>query len=310
MTLSRRTFLKSSFALAGLAGCQVAASPLVRALLNQENSYHALYLNKHRLAELLPLLAQQLHLYQDAEIHTQAAQCIAQLDSEHAIYTRLNELLTQDSMNLGLINMHRYQDRQMQCIESLQELVSTSPVDGYISFGLPSSSFDPIAQLPQVCGTKLTVTRTMPAAHSPIARSDVISIATTTEVEQQALTQANDTHLQLAAIYDGPHCYSKPVFSQMISGLSEKMRAGGHLAMRLYDVQQPLQQHFAAVLNDWANLFEGQPWQQAAAQRARLSPAASWHRELAQYGFKLVDMHALTSHQALPEYLALYQKVS
>ncbi|KAF7788687.1 hypothetical protein PRUB_a1723 [Pseudoalteromonas rubra] len=310
MTLSRRTFLKSSFALAGLTGCQVAASPLVRALLNQENSYHALYLDKNRLTELLPILAQQLHLYQDAEIHTQAIQCIAQLDSEHAIYTRLNELVTQDSMNLSLINMHRYQDRQTQCIESLQDLITAAPVNGYISFGLPNSSFDPIAQLPQVSGTKLTVTRTMPANYSPIARSDVISIATTTEVTQHALVLSKDTHLQLAAIYDGPHCYSQEMFTRMMSGVSRQMTSGGHLAMRLYDVQKPVQQHFAAVLNDWTNLFEGQPWQQAAAQRARLLSATTWHREMAQYGFKLADMHTLNSHQALPEYLALYQKVS
>ncbi|MCG7561985.1 hypothetical protein [Pseudoalteromonas sp. McH1-42] len=310
MTLSRRTFLKSSFALAGLTGCQVAASPLVRALLNQENSYHALYLDKNRLTELLPILAQQLHLYQDAEIHTQAIQCIAQLESEHAIYTRLNELVTQNSMNLNLINMHRYQDRQIQCIESLQDLITAVPVDGYISFGLPNSSFDPIAQLPQVSGRKLTVTRPMPASYSPIARSDVISIATTTEVDQHALALNEDTHLQLAAIYDGPHCYSQGMFTGMMSGLSRKMTSGGHLAMRLYDVQKPVQQHFAAVLNDWTNLFEGQSWQQAAAQRTRLRSATTWHREMAQYGFKLVDMHALNSHQALPEYLALYQKVS
>jgi hypothetical protein len=309
MILSRRTFLKSSLAFAGVTTLSAAASPLLRAVLNENNSYHAVYLNKYRQTKLNELLAKQLHLYLDSDIHTQAINCVEMFEDEGVIYQQLANLLSKSAINLNLTNMHRYQDQQLLLTTFLNDLTSKKTIDGYISFGLPSGNFDPISHVPKVNGTKLTVTQAVPPLFSPLERADFVGISSPIEVSSDDIGALNQHQTQFAALYDGPHNYSKTEFNALMQRLVNTMPNNGFLAMRLFDVRQPIDNHFVSVFNDWSNLLSGKSWQEAKAQRTRLQSIQAWHSEVAQFGFHIKKTHALAPDSVLPEYLAIYEKV-
>ncbi|RJE75544.1 hypothetical protein BGP78_02145 [Pseudoalteromonas sp. MSK9-3] len=309
MILSRRTFLKSSLALAGVTSLSAAASPLLRAVLNEDNSYRAVYLNKYRQTQLIELLAKQLHIYLDSDIHDRAIDCVEMFDDEGVIYQQLANLLAKSAINLNLTNMHRYQDQQVLLTTFLNDLTSKTPIDGYVSFGLPSGNFDPISHVPKVNGTKFTVTQTVPTLFTPLERADFVGISSPTEVSQDDIGIVNQHQTQFAALYDGPHNYSQKEFSALMQRLISTMPNNGYLAMRLFDVRQPIDNHFVSVFNDWSNLLSGKSWQEAKAQRARLQSIQAWHSEVAKFGFRIKNTHSLAPDSVLPEYLAIYEKV-
>ncbi|KAF7775254.1 hypothetical protein PCIT_a1405 [Pseudoalteromonas citrea] len=309
MILSRRTFLKSSLALAGVSTLSAAASPLLRAVLNENNSYRAIYLNKYRQTQLIELLAKQLHIYPDSNIHDRVINYVEMFDDEGVIYQQLANLLTKNAINLNLTNMHRYQDQQVRLTAFLDDLTSTTPIDGYISFGLPSGNFDPICHVAKVNGAKFTVTQKTPTLFTPLERADFIGTSSPIELNHDDLSMINTHQTQFAAVYDGPHNYSQKVFSALMKNLMNTLPNNGYLAMRLFDVKQPIDNHFVSVFNDWSNLLSGKSWQEAKAQRARMQSIQAWHNEVAQFGFRVKNVHALAPDSVLPEYLAIYEKV-
>ena len=308
MTLSRRAFLKSGFAAAGLTSLDAFASPWIRALLNESNSYHALYLNKYLFNDFTALLAKQLHLYQDAEIHTQALKCAANMQDEALIYQRLSAILASSNLNIQLLNMHRLQDQQVRFSQYLAELIQHQRFSGYISFGLPNSEFDPINHLPFFNGATYTMTHTLSEQYTPLPRADFTGVIHPTELFTQA-SHINAPKAELAAIYNGPHSYSSNKFTHMMLNIKQHMPSGGKLIMPIFDVQHTAQKHLVSVFNDWQNLLHGHSWQSAQTHRNRLQPLEAWHREMAVYGYKVHKVIPLEKNTMLPEYLSIYEKV-
>lgn len=308
MTLSRRAFLKSGLAAVGLTSVDAFASPWIRALLNESNSYHALYLNKYLFHDLTALLASQLHLYQDSEVHIHALDCVANMQDEGQIYQRLAAILANSNLNMQLLNMHRLQDRQVRFSQYLAELTQSHKFSGYISFGLPNSEFDPINQLPFFNGETYTMTQTLQAPYSPLQRADFSGVVQPEEIKAKT-SKISAEMVELAAIYNGPHSYSSAEFMNIMLNIKQLMPSGSKLVMPLFDVQQPAHKHVVSVFNDWQNLLHGQTWQHAKIQRDRLQSVASWHKEMAVYGFKSNGVIPLVDNTMLPEYLSIYEKV-
>ncbi|MCF2860203.1 hypothetical protein L1286_22235 [Pseudoalteromonas sp. SMS1] len=308
MTLSRRAFLKSGFAVTGLTSIDAFASPWIRALLNESNSYHALYLNKYLYNDLTALLAKQLHLYQDSEIHAQALECVSKMQDEGLIYQRLSDILANSKLNMHLLNMHRLQDQQVRFSQYLTELTRTHSLSGYISFGLPNSEFDPINHLPFFNGQTYTMTHALNESYSPLQRTDFSGVIQPIELIDSP-PKINASSVELAAIYDGPHSYSSTDFTRMMLRIKQAMPSGGKLVMPLFNVQQPAHKHVVSVFNDWKNLLHGRSWQAAQIQRDRLQSLTAWHKEMAIYGYKVHAVIPLEENTMLPEYLSIYEKV-
>ncbi|MCG7550035.1 hypothetical protein [Pseudoalteromonas sp. Of7M-16] len=308
MTLSRRAFLKSGFAVAGLTSVDAFASPWIRALLNESNSYHALYLNKYLFNDLTALLAKQLHLYQDSDVHAQALECVSKVQDEGVIYQRLSAILANSKLNMQLLNMHRLQDLQVRFSQYLTEFTQMQKLSGYLSFGLPDSEFDPINHLPFFNGQTYTMTHALNESYSPLQRADFSGVVQPTELIGKT-PKINASSVELAAIYDGPHSYSSAEFTSMMLRIKQVMPSGGKLVMPLFNVQQTAHKHVVSVFNDWKNLLHGRSWHAAQAQRDRLQSVTAWHKEMKVYGYKVHAVIPLDENTMLPEYLSIYEKV-